>query len=853
MTALQTAVLDLADARDFAFAGGKAVNLAELLGAGFPVPDGFCVGTPAYAQAADTAGIAARAGSAPDLPVRARDALLATPIPDDVAAAVTAAYTRARRGGAGRGAVVGHGRGPPGRELRGSAGHLPERGRRRRACWTRCAAAGRRSGRTGPWPTAPTRASRTRAPSSPWWCSGWSTRRPRACCSPPTRSAVGAAAACSTPRRALATPSSPARSTPTTGWSTDARSPPARPRAAASPTGRCATSSSWAAGSRRTSARRRTSSGRSTARARCGSPSRARSPRSTPCHRSAGRACACTSTPRWPRGSPARSRRWGCRRSGWWAHRSPGSPPASPSTRCKAPRGSGSRATGRSSTSPRCCATRSAARPCPRSSSVMEARSAVVVRELLADEPSLAPTRSALPGALAFARPVLRILLRYRVPALIALALARPAAARKVVAARGDQLRARLPSRSAGDGHARLAHVVTMLRAVPPIMPRTVPAAAGGFLALGLARRVAGPDLDAQAVHEVLRGLPHNVTTDMDLELWALATRLDQASTAALHAAPPAELAERFHARALPPVLQRELAAFLAEHGHRTAAEIDLGMPRWSDDPTQVLGSLANYLRITDPTDHPDARFARGAAAAEAAVARGRRRGAAALADPRAGSPASRCAARGSSRACGRRTRTTSCGCSPTPGPSSRSSAPSWPPAACSRRADDVFFLELREVAAALDGADQRDARRRPPRRVRPGAAAPPHPPGAAVRRHRAGGRARRARARGGVGRHPGLGGHRHGRRAGGARPGRRPPRAGRDPRGPVHRPRLDPAVPHRGRARDGDGRRPTRTAPWSRGSTASPRWSAVPDATARLQTGQTVTVDGAAGTVVSA
>src|SRR6476661_8098824 len=91
MTALQTAVLDLADARDFAFAGGKAVNLAELIGAGFPVPDGFCVGTPAYAQVADTAGIAALL-DAPDLPARARDALLATPIPDEVAAAVTAAY-----------------------------------------------------------------------------------------------------------------------------------------------------------------------------------------------------------------------------------------------------------------------------------------------------------------------------------------------------------------------------------------------------------------------------------------------------------------------------------------------------------------------------------------------------------------------------------------------------------------------------------------------------------------------------------------------------------------------------------------------------------------------------------------
>ena len=131
MTALQTAVLDLADARDFAFAGGKAVNLAELLGAGFPVPDGFCVGTPAYAQAADTAGIAALLGRPrPPGPGPRRPARHAHPrrrrrrghrrLP------------RARRGGAGRGAVVGHGRGPPGRELRGSAGHLPQRGRRRR-------------------------------------------------------------------------------------------------------------------------------------------------------------------------------------------------------------------------------------------------------------------------------------------------------------------------------------------------------------------------------------------------------------------------------------------------------------------------------------------------------------------------------------------------------------------------------------------------------------------------------------------------------------------------------------------------------------------------------------------------
>jgi pyruvate,water dikinase len=93
MTALQTAVLDLVAARDLAFAGGKAVNLAELIGAGFPVPDGFCVGTPAYAQAAAMGGLdAVLAEPGQDLPGRARAALLATSVPAEIAAAITEAY-----------------------------------------------------------------------------------------------------------------------------------------------------------------------------------------------------------------------------------------------------------------------------------------------------------------------------------------------------------------------------------------------------------------------------------------------------------------------------------------------------------------------------------------------------------------------------------------------------------------------------------------------------------------------------------------------------------------------------------------------------------------------------------------
>ena len=68
--------------------------------------------------------------------------------------------------------------------------------------------------------------------------------------------------------------------------------------------------------------------------------------------------------------------------------------------------------------------------------------------------------------------------------------------------------------------------------------------------------------------------------------------------------------------------MQSGLAGFLGRYGHRAVAEIDLGMPRWSDDPTHILGVLANYLRLDDPGQAPDRQFSRAAREAEAQVAR---------------------------------------------------------------------------------------------------------------------------------------------------------------------------------------------------------------------------------------
>ncbi|MDQ4010010.1 MAG: PEP-utilizing enzyme [Actinomycetota bacterium] len=257
----------------------------------------------------------------------------------------------------------------------------------------------------------------------------------------------------------------------------------------------------------------------------------------------------------------------------------------------------------------------------PRILDVMEARSAVVLRQLC-DDPRLAErTTSWWP----FVRRLLTVAVRFRIPLQIVQALISPAAARRRVDEVGRRLRSQLTVPAGITSGQRLDHAQRLLNtAVIPIMPAVTPVAGAGFLARALAGKLAREDVEPGEWDEMLRGLPHNVTTKMDLELWAVATRLraNQAAANVVQGAAPAELAHRFASRELPPLLQRELEEFLVRHGHRAVAEIDVGMPRWSDDPAHILGVLANYLRLEDPNLAPDAQFTRGARAAEAAVTR---------------------------------------------------------------------------------------------------------------------------------------------------------------------------------------------------------------------------------------
>ena len=303
--------------------------------------------------------------------------------------------------------------------------------------------------------------------------------------------------------------------------------------------------------------------------------------------------------------------------------------------------------------------------------------------------------------------------------------------------------------------------------------------------------------------------MPNNVTTEMDLELWQLAVtiRANAASREVFLDNGAGELAARYADGALPAVAQSGLRGFLDRYGHRAVAEIDFGMPRWSEKPDHILGMISNYLRVEDPEQAPDRQFVRAEEHAEARI--------------RSLVERTRLRSRTRARAvelCLRRTRQLS-GLRELPkfyviltlaemrrqlNEIGAELARTGSIAA----ADDVYFLELDEVRVGLRGADLKDIvadrrrlydvelrRRRIPRLLLSDgtdveAALLAKSPGD-----------RRPRRDTGVGR------QRHRNGPGHPGPGGRPPRARGNPRGTVHRPRLDPAVHDRRRPGDGDGR----------------------------------------------
>ncbi|GIJ13201.1 PEP/pyruvate-binding domain-containing protein [Micromonospora andamanensis] len=194
-------------------------------------------------------------------------------------------------------------------------------------------------------------------------------------------------------------------------------------------------------------------------------------------------------------------------------------------------------------------------------------------------------------------------------------ALARPAAARARVFGEIERLRKQQvadPSAAAEllDLVEEATHARTRLdRIVWPVVSGLLVSAALPPLLKGIA--------SDDEIHTVLGGMPYNVTIEMDLALWQVAQRAMPYRELLLRT-PPGDLAAAHLTGELPDI---GLSTFLDSYGHRSAAEVDVGVPRWSENPTPVFTMLANYLRVTDPEQAPDRRFQHAAARAEAMLA----------------------------------------------------------------------------------------------------------------------------------------------------------------------------------------------------------------------------------------
>jgi phosphohistidine swiveling domain-containing protein len=252
----------------------------------------------------------------------------------------------------------------------------------------------------------------------------------------------------------------------------------------------------------------------------------------------------------------------------------------------------------------------------PRLLDVMEARSAAVLRSLF-DDPDLSLTVHTPWPTVRRMAPIAK---RFRMPQRAVSAVRDPAAYHRYLDDLLADLHRRLDLPADAPATARLDLAQRVLsREVFTVLPTVAPAGLAGFALIGFAGKVLGDRARPGDLQTVLRGLPHNVTTEMDLALWDVATaiRADTDAAAALLARPADDLAAAYHAGTLPPVAQRALRDFLDRYGFRAVAEIDLGVPRWSDDPRHILGILANYLRLDDPALAPDGMFAAGARDAE--------------------------------------------------------------------------------------------------------------------------------------------------------------------------------------------------------------------------------------------
>lgn len=159
--------------------------------------------------------------------------------------------------------------------------------------------------------------------------------------------------------------------------------------------------------------------------------------------------------------------------------------------------------------------------------------------------------------------------------------------------------------------------------AFPYAVPEIAPGAAAGLIPFFLLNKIATQLTGSADLALVIsRGIPNNVTTEMDLTLWETSRTIRSDYIAYQHMlhTDTETLASEYLERLLPETAQTAIASFLEVYGMRGLGEIDIGRQRWREDPTYILEVILNYLKIEDESLAPDVVFQKGEQAAQEAV-----------------------------------------------------------------------------------------------------------------------------------------------------------------------------------------------------------------------------------------
>ncbi len=223
----------------------------------------------------------------------------------------------------------------------------------------------------------------------------------------------------------------------------------------------------------------------------------------------------------------------------------------------------------------------------------------------------------------AFGRALVLLLARTRLPWYLLQAFLAPQAANRRVQRFVEHLHTASQVDARDDAAARLAEAERLLLRCLHLAFRVSPVMLAGMQSFALARRLLGELATESECLVVLGGSPTNPTTQMNLALWSFSQKIREhaSSKQLLQSLPPERLAQDYQQGRLPTPLQQGLARFLQEYGHQSVCELDLGVPRWTEDPSYVLALLTGYLDVEEGTAAPDFQLQRARRSARAMIA----------------------------------------------------------------------------------------------------------------------------------------------------------------------------------------------------------------------------------------